>query len=243
MPRDGADVLVDQQDRLAGRAQFCETAPDLVADQRRQAFGRFVEDQQARICHQRAADRQHLLLAAGKQIRHAARAFGEPRKQRPDPFERPWFGGAAAIGRGGDEIFARREIGKNLAPFRHQADAELGHAVSRQRTNFGAVETDRAGRRRSQPHDRAHRRGLAHAVAAHQRHHFARRRPRAKRRTAPGLSHSSSRRRGLRAAARQPCQLPAAPRPARRDRPRARRHRRGSPPARRRRRCGHTPER
>ncbi len=30
-----------------------------------QALGGFVEDQQARIGHQRAADRQHLLLAAG----------------------------------------------------------------------------------------------------------------------------------------------------------------------------------
>ena len=36
------------------------------ADERRQALGRLVEDQQLRIGHQRAADRQHLLLAAGE---------------------------------------------------------------------------------------------------------------------------------------------------------------------------------
>ena len=59
-----------------GRAalQARQAAPDLGADQRRQAFGRLVEDQQPRIGHQRAADRQHLLLAAGEQARPCCRA-------------------------------------------------------------------------------------------------------------------------------------------------------------------------
>src|ERR1700728_3316576 len=50
------DVLVDDQDRLAGGAQALQATPDLVADQRGEALGRFVEDNQARIGHQRAAD-------------------------------------------------------------------------------------------------------------------------------------------------------------------------------------------
>src|ERR1700683_2809805 len=115
------DVLVDDQDGLASGAQTLQAAPDLVADERGEAFGRLVKDEQARIRHQRAADGEHLLLATRKQVRHAARACGEARKQRIDLLERPGLRRVEPVGGGGDEIFSRREIGKHLAPFRHQA--------------------------------------------------------------------------------------------------------------------------
>jgi hypothetical protein len=41
-------------------------APDLARDQRRQAFRGFVEDEHVGVGHQRAADGEHLLLAAGQ---------------------------------------------------------------------------------------------------------------------------------------------------------------------------------
>ena len=150
-----------------------QALPDLGADQRRQAFGRLVEDQQPRIGHQRAADRQHLLLAAGQKIAHAAEPLGEPREQVADPVERPGLGGVGAVGGGRDQVLARGQVGENLPPLRHQADAELGHPIGRQAADLAAGEADRAGPRRRQPHDRAHGGGLAHAVAAHQRHHLA----------------------------------------------------------------------
>ena len=43
------DVFVDDQHALAFAAQLAEAGPDLVADERREALGRFVEDEQARI--------------------------------------------------------------------------------------------------------------------------------------------------------------------------------------------------
>src|SRR5690348_5619779 len=122
-PGQRIDVLVDDQDRLPGCAQELETAPDLVADQRREAFGCFVENEEPRIGHQRPAYRQHLLLAAGKEIRHGTGAGGKPREQCKNTIDGPGLGGAAAIGRGGEEIFARGEIGKNLAAFGHEAEA------------------------------------------------------------------------------------------------------------------------
>lgn len=64
-PRQCADILVDHEDRKPAFLELREAAPDLGADQRREALGRFIEDQQLRIRHQRAADRQHLLLPAG----------------------------------------------------------------------------------------------------------------------------------------------------------------------------------
>ena len=52
--------------------------------------------------------------------------------------------GAAAIGGGGDKIFARSEIGKHLTSLRHQSEPELGNAIRRQRADVGAGEADRA---------------------------------------------------------------------------------------------------
>src|SRR3954468_11234518 len=54
------DVFVDDQDRLSRGAQAGEALPDLLAHQRRQAFGGLIEDQEVRIGHERPADREHL---------------------------------------------------------------------------------------------------------------------------------------------------------------------------------------
>ncbi len=43
--------------------------------QRRQTFRRFVEQQQLRVAHQGAGDRQHLLLAAGQEAALAVAQF------------------------------------------------------------------------------------------------------------------------------------------------------------------------
>src|SRR5437868_11194476 len=52
------DVLVDHQDGLPGCLERGEARPDLLAHQRREALGRLVEDEQVRVGHQRAADRE-----------------------------------------------------------------------------------------------------------------------------------------------------------------------------------------
>ena len=66
-------VLLDQDD---GGALVGDHAPDrgrqLLDDDRREPFQRLVEQQQRRIGHQRARDRQHLLLAAGELVAPAA---------------------------------------------------------------------------------------------------------------------------------------------------------------------------
>src|SRR5437764_11040220 len=63
------DVLVDHQDRLAGVLEPREALPDFGADERCEPLGRFVQDQEPRVGHQRATDRQHLLFAAGALVR------------------------------------------------------------------------------------------------------------------------------------------------------------------------------
>ena len=82
----GARVLLDQQDRDAVVAQAAHDREDLLHDQRRQAEARLVEHQQARRRHQRAAQREHLALAARQRVgalRCAARrGAGSARRRR-----------------------------------------------------------------------------------------------------------------------------------------------------------------
>src|SRR3989442_12041689 len=95
-----AHVLVDEQDRLATRLEAFHAAPDLGPDERRQPLGRLVEDQQSRVGHQRAADRQHLLLAARERAAEASRARRQMGKEIEDALDSPRLVAGAAI-RGG----------------------------------------------------------------------------------------------------------------------------------------------
>ncbi len=99
---------------------------ELLDDDRGQAFERLVEQKQRRIGHQRARDRQHLLLAAGELIAEIAPPLGEAGEQIVDRRQIP-----AAVARGDGEIFLHRQRGKNLALLRHPADAGAGAAVRR----------------------------------------------------------------------------------------------------------------
>src|SRR4030095_10337655 len=87
--RQSGHVLVDDQDRLAPRLEVFHATPDLGADERREPFGRFVQDEQARVRHQCAPDREHLLLAAGERAAEAARTGRELRKQLEDELAPP----------------------------------------------------------------------------------------------------------------------------------------------------------
>ena len=124
-------VFINNQDRLPTGAQPFERTPNFVTHAGRQTLGRFVQNEKTWIGHQGTANGEHLLFASRQQVRHAARPFGEARKQRHHLFERPWLGDASVIGRGCDEILAGSEIWKYLPTFRNQADAALGDPVGR----------------------------------------------------------------------------------------------------------------
>ena len=75
--RELVQVLVDEQDGKAQLLQAAETLPDRLANERRQPFRGFVEDQQLWAQHQRTPDRQHLLLTAGELDAHVIAASQE----------------------------------------------------------------------------------------------------------------------------------------------------------------------
>ena len=58
-------VLLHQEDRHPFLRQFAQDAKDLFDDQRRQPQAGFIQQQQLWPAHQRARNRQHLLLTAG----------------------------------------------------------------------------------------------------------------------------------------------------------------------------------
>src|SRR5471030_2426672 len=122
-------ILVDDEDGVARGLEPREAAPDLGADQRGKALGRFIKDQKTRVRHQRAPDGEHLLLATGKLAAHAAGARAELRKKIVHLGERPGTVDGQGTSRGRNQILAHGQIGKYLPAFRHQSDSEFRDSV------------------------------------------------------------------------------------------------------------------
>ena len=68
-------VLLDQNDRLSLLLQPLDGAAELGDDQGGQTLRRFVEQQHPGVAHQRATDREHLLLAARERACELRMAF------------------------------------------------------------------------------------------------------------------------------------------------------------------------
>src|SRR6266853_345022 len=166
-------VLVDHQDRLAGRLERGETPPDLLAHQRREPLGRLVEDEQVRIGHERPADGEHLLLAARELAAEVVHALGEAGEECQHLGERPWVARRAAVFRERDQVLPHAEVGEDLAPFGDERDTAARDAVGALPLDALAAETDVSASRRGESHDRAYRRRFSHAVASEQRRNLA----------------------------------------------------------------------
>ena len=79
------EILLDQQDgHVALLAKIVDGAADVLDDRGLDAFGRLVENQQARAHDQRAADRELLLLAAGEIAAAPPQHRFQHREQRED---------------------------------------------------------------------------------------------------------------------------------------------------------------
>src|SRR5690606_30232646 len=71
-------VLLDQEDAHALLVEARERLGDLARQQRREAERGLVQEQYLRLGHQRPADREHLLLAAGEAAGRLALPFAQP---------------------------------------------------------------------------------------------------------------------------------------------------------------------
>ena len=91
---------------------------------RRQAKRGLVEQQQARAAHQRAADREHLLLAAGKAVCLLAAALAEAREVAVDAVDVALHVAIAADVGAQAQVLHHRELHEQLAALRDVRDAQ-----------------------------------------------------------------------------------------------------------------------
>src|SRR5882724_4375097 len=117
------EILFDENDRhVAEAAQIGDGAADILDDRRLNALGRLVEQQQFWPHHQRAADREPPLLAAGQIAAAAAEHRLQHRKQREHVI-RNIAVVALERSKAGLEIFLHRQQREDLAALRHETDA------------------------------------------------------------------------------------------------------------------------
>ncbi len=167
-----AEVLLHQDDGEPLLLQLGDGAADLLDDDRGEALGRLVEQQQMRPRAQDAGDRQHLLLAAGELGALASQPLLHVREEREDALQRQ--PALAHLGRQ-HQVLLHREGGIDPPLLGHEAEPEPGDGARGQPDRLGALHHHRALALADHAHDRLQSRGLAGAVAAQQRHHLARR--------------------------------------------------------------------
>ena len=104
----------------------------------------------SRVGHQRAADRQHLLLAAGELVAAVAAPLGETREQLEHALQRPPAPPVASRPRRHDQVLDHRQRGEDAAPFGHEGDAAARDRFRRRPGHVPRLQENprRAGRRR-----------------------------------------------------------------------------------------------
>jgi hypothetical protein len=166
-------VLLDDDHGHAAAVDLGQRLVQAVDRDRRQAEGDLIEDDQARRGHQRTADGQHLLLAAGQFGPRAAPPLAEHVEELVDRAEPP-VPLAGRPGRTGPEqqVLLDREVAENPAAFHAVRDAETDDAVRGPSVDAAPVEPDLAAGDRQHPADRPGRGRLAGTVRAQQGEHF-----------------------------------------------------------------------
>ena len=144
------DVLLDEHDRLALALQPRDRAADLGDDERREAFGGLVHQQHARVAHQRAADREHLLLAARERAGGLGVPFVQAREQLEDTLDGPGpLDPGTQLSRD-REVLAHGQGREDPPPLRNEPDAlardRFRCEAARRARRTAAIAPSRGGR-------------------------------------------------------------------------------------------------
>ncbi len=168
--RGEAEVLLHQDDGQAALLELDQHLAELLHDDRRQAFGDLVEQQQVGTGAQDARHGQHLLLAAGEPRTLAEAALVKVGKHLVELVQAH----AAAAHRGRQQqVLLDAQAGEDAPLFRAIADAQPWNLVGRHADGLVAVDHDGAGAAPDHVHDRPQRGGAPGAVAPEQRHQLA----------------------------------------------------------------------
>ena len=158
-------LLLDEEDREPGTAQRDEGVAHLADELWRESLGWLVQKEECGVSCERAADREHLLLAT----RELVAAVSEPARERGKELEDAPLVPAARDRAGGErEVFAHAEIGEHPAALRHQRHTGARHDVRRRAGEIPAADQHAAASRAKEPDEGGDRRRLPRAVAAEQ---------------------------------------------------------------------------
>ena len=169
-------VLLDDEDRGSAALERGEDLEDHRHDLRRKPGARFVEHQQLRFGHQRAADREHLLFAARERECGLRFAFGQDRELRVHRGDVGLDGLAVDAERAEADVVVDGEFGEELPSFGYVEAAEADALHGRGAQQIVTVERNRA-RAHAGVDARygAQQRRFPGAVGAEHGDHFARR--------------------------------------------------------------------
>src|SRR5688572_2907260 len=170
------DVLLDEQDRDPGPVQDVDDLADLPDHAWHQPFGRLVEQDDLRLEHHRAGDREHLLLAAGERAAGLVPALLQNREARVHLLEQlvaPDVGDAGTV-EAGPEVLADGQQLEDSPVLGHPRDAAPREVVRRYSADGLAFEGDATFGRSHEPGDRLQRGRLADTVAPEETDDLAR---------------------------------------------------------------------
>src|SRR5438552_151110 len=163
-PQRQTRILLDEEDGGPAESDLAQLLEHGAGHLRVQPQRRLVEKQQSRLSQERAPEREHLLLAAGKRVRLLARPLCENGEHRVDGLEI-----AAAAGRAPEtelEVLGHRQLAEEPAILRNVDHTHAGDVLRRPALDALAVQLDDAllGLVLQKPGDGAQQRGLAGAV-------------------------------------------------------------------------------
>ena len=164
-------VLLDEQDGDAlGAVDLHDLFKNRGDEARGDAERGFVEHQEFRAAHERAADGEHLLFAAGERAGGLLEALFQAGEEREDVFASLGDGSLVVLQEGAHgEIFGDGEVAKNHAALGDVAESAGDDLVRRQAGDVLAAEGDAAAFRADQAGEGVQRGGLARSVAAEER--------------------------------------------------------------------------
>ena len=165
--------LFDQQHRGALLAQLRDDVEHAIDQHRRQAGRGFVEHQQPRPAHQALRHRQHLLLPAAERAAALVTLLGNFGKERQGFLDPRRALAARQVVARQQQIVGDGNLGEHAMAFDHMHEPGARGLARRGVGHVAAVEAHMAGIDRQQSRQRAQHGGLAGAVGAEQRHHFA----------------------------------------------------------------------
>src|ERR1017187_9103629 len=165
-------ILLDEEDGDACLANGGKRGEHFADEARGKAESRLVEEEEARACHEAAADRAHLLLSSRERAGFLGMALLEHREHGEDLRERARrLGPRSLFPCPHLEVLENRHARPELTRLGHEP--VRGSRVSRPVREVAAVEQDASAPWREKARDRLQESGLPGAVRAHEREDLA----------------------------------------------------------------------